>query len=345
MKAGFPPSPEPIQGITMLQSLIELLFHLCRGAQTQRFPASATMNLLFCAAPCNVYAFLSSEVYHDAFVPFPPEIPNVPDFTACVDDNDRATVQAMHVHNKKTRADIVTMNTALAGVFLEVMSSQVRASFQKHRLHKPNIVFVDLFLCFVEQYGKTMAKDRKANRQRMATNLHPIDGFDALILCLFTGAVYASSAGFKMNNVDFVNIGLRIINQCGMYSKEYKAWIARKSICPAITKTFDTFKTFWVAKITLVNQTAIPASLHGYGMATVNDDDTLVVSYGKSIANFGAAYAATQEFVKTQGSTNATLQGQVNAMQQYCMAIQQQPPPLIYVVQQQRGPNNRRGSS
>jgi hypothetical protein len=192
---------------------------------------------------------------------------------------------------------------------------------------EPNIIFVDLFLWFVEQYGKTTAKDREANHQRMAANWHPANGLDALILCLFTGAAYASSTGFKMNDVDIVDIGLHIIKQCGMYSKEYKAWIVRKSIRPAITKTFDTFKTFWVAKIMLINQTAIPTSLHSYGMAAVNDNNALVVSYGKSIANFGVAYAATQESIKTQGWMIATLQEQVNAMQQYCMAIQQQPPP------------------
>ena len=76
----------------------------------------------------------------------------------------------------------------------------------------------------------------------------------------------------------------------------------------------------------LVNQTAVPASLHGYGMAAVNDDNTVAL-YGESIANFGAAYAATQESVKTQGTTIASMQTQLQAMQQYCMGLQQQPPP------------------
>jgi hypothetical protein len=107
-----------------------------------------------------------------------------------------------------------------------------------------------------------------------------------------------------------------------MYAKEYKAWIAGEAIRPHIVKTFDTFKTFWAAKIMLVNQTAIPTGLHGYGMAAVNNDDS-VVSYSKSIANFGAAYAATQELVKAQGTTIASMQGQLQAMQQYCMALQQ----------------------
>jgi hypothetical protein len=82
---------------------------------------------------------------------------------------------------------------------------------------------------------------------------HPTNGFDALILCLFTGAAYAST-GFKMNDVNIVDIGLRIIKQCGMYGKEYKAWIACKEICPRIVETVDTFKTFWAAKITLINR-------------------------------------------------------------------------------------------
>jgi hypothetical protein len=227
------------------------------------------------------------------------------------------------------------MNTALVKVFLEAMSSQVCTSFQQQRLCEPNIVFVDLFLWFVNQYGKTTTKDCEANRQRMAANWHPANGFDALILHLFTGAVYASSVGFKMNNVDIVNIGLRIIKQCGMYGKEYKAWIACEAIRPRIVKTDDTFKMLWVAKITLVNQTAIPASMHGYRMAAVNNDNS-VVSHRESITNFGAAYAATQESVKSQGTMIASLQGQMQAMQQYCMAPGQQSPLGIYTSQQQQ---------
>jgi hypothetical protein len=206
MKAGFPPLPKPIQGFPTLQLLIELLFHLCRCAQTHQSPASTTMNLLFCAAPRDVYAFLTTEAYPDAFAPFLPKVPNMPHYTACVDNNGHAMVRAMHARDKKTRADIITMNTALADIFLEAMSSQVHASFQQRRLRKSNIIFVHL----VNQYGKTMAEDCKANRQRMAADWQPADGFNALILRLFTRAAYASSAGFRMNDIDIVDIGLRI---------------------------------------------------------------------------------------------------------------------------------------
>jgi hypothetical protein len=165
MKAGFPPAPDPIMGTPNLQSLIDVLFHLCHCAQTHRSPASTTMNLLFCAEPRDVYAFLTSEASLDLFAPFPAPVSDVPNFTACVDDNDRAAVRATHARGKKTRADIITMNTALADVFLDTMSSQVCVSCQQRHLRKPNIVFIDLFLWFVNQCGKTTTEDRKANRQ------------------------------------------------------------------------------------------------------------------------------------------------------------------------------------
>ncbi len=72
-----------------------------------------------------------------------------------------------------------------------------------------------------------------------------------------------------------------------MYAKEYKAWIARKAIRPRIVEIFDSFKTFWAAKITLVNQTAVPASQYRYRMAATTNNDS-VVSYGETILNFGA---------------------------------------------------------
>ncbi len=61
------------------------------------------MNLLFCAAPRNVYAFLTTEAYPKAFAPFPPEVPDVPNYTACVDNNDRTMVLAPHARDKKNK--------------------------------------------------------------------------------------------------------------------------------------------------------------------------------------------------------------------------------------------------
>jgi hypothetical protein len=146
MKMGYPQALEPIQGIQTLQSLIKLLFHLCCCMQMQRSPASASMNLLFCAAPPDVYAFLTAEAYPAAFTPFPSIVPDVPNYTECKNDNEQTTVKATHAIDKKMRADIVTMNTTLADIFLEALSSQVRASFLQRRLLKPNSIFVNMFV-------------------------------------------------------------------------------------------------------------------------------------------------------------------------------------------------------
>jgi hypothetical protein len=151
--------PKPIQGIPNLQSLIKLLLHLCRCSQTHRSPASKAMNLLFCASPWNVYGSFTADPYLTNSAPFPPVVDEVPDYTRCVDENKRALKHAMHALDKKTRADIVTMNAALTYVFLDTLSLQVRASFQQRCLCKPNIVFVEMFHWFIGHYGKTTADD------------------------------------------------------------------------------------------------------------------------------------------------------------------------------------------
>jgi hypothetical protein len=213
---------------------------------------------------------------------------------------------------------------------------QVHASFLQQRLCKTNIVFVDMFVWFADHYGKTMAEDCKANCQQMAANWHPADGFNTLVLRLFTGVVLAGCTNFMMAKHNIVDIDLHVIKQCGMYAEEYKAWIARKANHPRIIETFNSFKTFWAAKITLVNQTAIPASQYEYGVATTNNNNS-IISYGETISNFGAAYAATQQSVKLQGTSIALMQNQLNAMSQYCMALQQQSTPTNLAAQHQHG--------
>jgi hypothetical protein len=151
------------------------------------------MNLLFPACPCPIYGFFAADAYPDAFAPIPPAVDEVPDYTNCSDENDHATTCANHALNKKTRADIITMNAALTDVFLDTILVGVRAAFQQRRLCEPNIVFVNMFEWFAQHYGTTMAEDRDANRQRMAADWHPGNGFDALTLRLFTDAAYTNA--------------------------------------------------------------------------------------------------------------------------------------------------------
>jgi hypothetical protein len=147
-------------------------------------------------------------------------------------------------------------------------------------------------------------------------------------------ASYASAARYPMDDRDVIDIGLRIIKHCGMYTKEYKNWISRKNVVPPITKTINSFKEYWANVIAFVNQTAVLALQHGYRMTTM-DDDALVIAYDDLLANFGAAFAATQETMKSQANILIAMQNQLSNIQ-LCMNVGQQPPSSGYAPAQQQ---------
>jgi hypothetical protein len=101
-----------------------------------------------------------------------------------------------------------------------------------------------------------------------------------------------------------------------------------------IVKTYDSFKEYWADAIALVNQTSVPASQHGYGM-TAMEDNALVASYGDSLVNFGAVFAAMQETMKSQANSLVAMQNQL-ANIQLCMIVGQQPPSRGYTTAQQQ---------
>jgi hypothetical protein len=123
MEAAFPAAPDWIQGMPMLKSLIDLMLHICQCSQTQKTPASARMNMLFCAASPCLYSFFTSEAYTlQVIFPFPNKLYAVPDFSACTTENEHKTlkVKAMNAGDQKTRADIITMNAALSNIFVNL---------------------------------------------------------------------------------------------------------------------------------------------------------------------------------------------------------------------------------
>ena len=102
MKAAFPTAPEPIHGIPMLPLLINLMLHMCCCSQTQKTPASATMNMLFLAASPDLYLYFTNETYPSSYFPYPKEIDDVPEFSACTSDNECKSLKATHAHDQKT---------------------------------------------------------------------------------------------------------------------------------------------------------------------------------------------------------------------------------------------------
>ena len=52
------------------------------------------------------------------FFLFPIEGEAIPDFSTCTSNNKLESLNAIHAHNLKTRANIITINLAIANVFL-----------------------------------------------------------------------------------------------------------------------------------------------------------------------------------------------------------------------------------
>jgi hypothetical protein len=221
------------------------------------------------------------------------------------------------------------MNAALSNVFLANLPKVIRETSKPICMKQPNTVFLHMFDWFITKYVRTTTEDREANWQRMAATWYPSKGFEQLATHLFIGASYA-----PLDDHDVIDIGLRIIKRCGGYPKEYKNWILPKNAVLPIIETIKFFKECLANGIAQVNQTAIPALQHGYSMTPL-DCEALVALYGDLLANFCAAYAATQETMKSQANHLVTMQNQFANIQQFCMTVGQQPPSSGYTPTKQ----------
>jgi hypothetical protein len=193
----------------------------------------------------------------------------------------------------------------------------------------PNAVFCQFFEWFVLKYRCTSAEDRKTNRTAMAAKWHPSMGFEVLALRLFHGITFASLSGHPIANKDTVDIGVHVLNCTGLFAKEYKAWILHGNNASK-TNDFSAFKSLWENAVQIAAFTSVPASQHGYDMATINKD---AESLTNAVSNFGMAYATTQESLRSTTNNIAAMQGQIQVL---CQAIgANQPPPAIQYQQQQ----------
>ncbi len=156
------------------------------------------MNMLFCAAAPDLYAFFTKEAYPTTFFPFLKEVEEVPDFNNCTDDSQHETLKSTHALAKKTRPDIVTMNANLSDVFLAYLPKLICDGYNPISMEFPNTVFLHLFDWFLKKYGITTAEEREENQQQMATDWQPTDGFEQLVTRLFLGASYANAARYPM---------------------------------------------------------------------------------------------------------------------------------------------------
>jgi hypothetical protein len=152
------------------------------------------MNMLFCTAAPDLYAFFTKEAYPSTFFLFLKEVEEVPDFNNCMDDNQHKMLKLTHALAKKTRADINTMNAALSDVFLANLPKSIHNSYDPICMGSPNTVFLHMFDWFIKKYCVATAKEREENRQQMAADWQPTNGFEQLVTRLFLSALYASTA-------------------------------------------------------------------------------------------------------------------------------------------------------
>ncbi len=156
----------------------------------------------------------------------------------------------------------------------------------------------------------------------MALEWHPLQGFELLVARLFHGATFANLAKYPIPDDDIVDIGIRVLHCNGLFAEDYKAWITRGDDATNLMN-FAAFRAFWETAVNIAAFTATPASQHGYGMAA-SEDNASTSLLTNAINNFGVAYAATQESLRSSNTTISAMHGQ---LQMLCDMIGNHPPP------------------
>ena len=331
MKAAF---PAPTVNLNILHTpnlhnLVEVLIYLARCAQTHKSTISPNMNLLYVAVPPSVYAHYTNEPYPENMYPNPPRPSDAPNFIGAADNNDRESQKIAHAIDVKRYTDVQNMNTALIDTFLTLLPPQAKLAYEAIRIMNPNAVFREAFTWFLEKYGTTQAIERKQNLDNMTLPWTPTDGFDALVHRLFLASTFATCAEHPLQDHQILDAAVIVIQNCGLYPEEMKAW---KKRMPVEGNDYTAFKIFWEQAIRIADKsTATPASQYDYGLNIheINDDTTTASrtsALESTVSTFGNAYAATEERVRTQTDTINNLQGQLTNLQQMCHTIMTQPP-------------------
>jgi hypothetical protein len=190
---------------------------------------------------------------------FPDNVDEVPDFTACTNDNKCAAAKILHMILLKMRNDVISMNAALIDTFLSLIPMAFQLLYKQGRMMDPNAVFQQCFDRFVIKYGCTFAEDCKTNWMAMAANWHPSMGFEVLTLRLFCGITFANLSGHPVTDKDTINTGICVLNHMGLFPEEYKTWILRGNNTSK-TNYFVSFKTFWENAVLLRLPPSLQAS-------------------------------------------------------------------------------------
>jgi hypothetical protein len=218
------------------------------------------------------------------------------------------------------------MNAVLINSLLSLIPMAFKLLYEEEWMMNPIAVFGQCFDWFVIEYGCTLAKDHKTNRMAMAADWRPSMGFEVLTLCLFCSVTFANLSGHPITDKGTVGISMRVLNHTGLFPKECKTWILHGNNASQ-TNDCVSFKTLWENAVRIAAFTAVPASQHGYGMAT-NDDNSSAQSLKDVVLNFGTAYSHTEVLLRSDTANILIMQGQLQMLCQVVgtgQPLQQQP--------------------
>ena len=126
--------------------------YMCKCAQTYKYVISNKMNLFYTAVLPTLYAhYTGGEAKTDAEYPFPAKVNEVPDFTRCVDTNDRMkkswaqeqTKEERKCHRKHERcAHQCVLHTSLVALC---------QLYKQIWMHNPNAVLYEMFDWFAKK--------------------------------------------------------------------------------------------------------------------------------------------------------------------------------------------------
>jgi hypothetical protein len=260
------------------------------------------MNLLYNAVDLSLYThYFADKVYPHEVYPFPDNVDEVLNFTACTNKNKYATAKILPMILLKMQNDVVNMNAALIDTLLSLIPMAFRLLYEQEWMMNPNAVIQQCFDWFAIKYGHTSVKHPETIWMALAANRHPSMGFEVLTLQLFCSVTFTSLSGHPVTDKDIVNISGRILNHTGLFPKEYTSWIlygnnARKM------NNFVPFKICCENAVQVAVLTTIPASQHGYGTVATNND-VLGQMLTDVVSNFGLAYATKNCYNQTPPSS------------------------------------------
>ena len=128
------------------------------------------------------------------------------------------------------------MNKALTKEFLALVSHLYTKEFKTTHIGNPNMSFRDVFHTFLEHYGEADKNNHKLNKDRMEVDWHPNDGLQKLISNIADGIRYDHFADQPITDAEAIDIGIRVIMQCGLLPMTMNYGNKRMTCCELTSK-------------------------------------------------------------------------------------------------------------